>query len=87
MGDKSVETPTSFPGPGGGKMRDPGNEVVETLRSKIRFSGVVDTSPPPSPQSMLMFYFLDSIDHSTYTHFELGSRNVRQLTLFANEIE
>ena len=36
---------------------------------------------------MLIFLFLDSADHSTYTTLNWGAGGIRQLTLDANKIE
>lgn len=69
-----------------------GDKSVKTLRSKIRFSSLLDTlsllpPPPPPPDSVEFFYFFDWSDHSTYTTLNWGARGTRGLTLDANKIE
>ena len=64
------------------KSYDPtvGNESVETLGSKIRFSSFLEHFSPPPSQTMLVFDFLGSTDYSAYTTLNWGpgvSENLR----------
>ena len=56
-----------------------GVKSVETLSRKIRFSRVLDTFSSLPPESMLILYFLDCTDHSTYATLNWGAGGIRDL--------
>ena len=64
-----------------------GDKSVETLGSKIRFSGASWTHFPPSPQTMLICLFLRLHRPQHLHNIELGAGGIRELTLDANKTE